>query len=67
MVQWCNAHGSGALAKGKQLLEVVIGVCETILVLKIAYRSCMPFSWCCYLCARTFGHVAIFFILALMI
>ena len=34
MVQWCNAHGSRALAKGKQLLKVVIGVCETILVLK---------------------------------
>ena len=49
MVQWCNAHGCGALSlanKGKQLLEVVIGVFKTILdqVLKIAYRSCIPFT-----------------------
>ena len=64
MVQWCNAHGCRALAnKGKQLLEVVIGVFETILdqVLKIAYRSCIPFTDAATsVHVQTFGHVTIF-------
>ena len=32
----------------------------TILVLKIAYKSGIPFSWCCYFCVHTFGRVAFF-------